>query len=91
MPAVEASPTMCHAVQQFIGHVMSLRPRFLVAVKRAHNDAQGVDTESGLSREEAGLEDDQDSVKGMARLFLNTTESYAALVAQGREEVRKFA
>jgi hypothetical protein len=76
-------------MQQVMGCMSTLHKRFQVAARRAHNDAQGLDLDASLPPAEAATPCDDDStVKGMVRLFLDATEAYATLIAQGSEQVR---
>ena len=71
---------------------MSLRPRFHVALQRALNDSNGRDTDEGLSQEAKAMDhDDDDTVRCMVRLFLDITDAYQILVAQGSAEVRSYS
>jgi hypothetical protein len=77
------------SVQELVSCIMSLRPRFHIALQRALNDANGRDTEEGLSSEAKATDhDDDDTVRCMVRLFLDITDAYQILVAQGSAEVR---
>ena len=85
--AATESSLLCF-LQQLVQCVIALHGRFRVAVKRAHNEAQSRETDAGLSAEEVAVAyEDDASVKGMVRLFLNATEAYASLVATGGEQV----
>jgi hypothetical protein len=77
------------SLQELVSCIMSLRPRFHIALQRALNDASGRDTDEGLSEEAKATEhDDDDTVRCMVRLFLDITDAYQILVAQGSAEVR---
>lgn len=77
------------ALQQLVGSVVALRPRFQAAVARARNEAQGRDSDTGLPDQQAALEhEDHEHVRCMVRLFLNVSEAFAKLVASGTRQVR---
>lgn len=76
------------ALQDLVTCIMSLRPRFHVALLRALNDSNGRDADEGLGDEAKAMPyDDDDSVRCMVRLFLDITDAYQVLVAQGSVEV----
>ena len=67
-----------------------LHKRFSIASRRAQNEAKEQDSDAGLSAQEAATpHDDDNAVKGMVRLFLDSTEVYASLIVQGGEQVRR--
>ena len=80
------------ALQELVACVLSLRPRFLVALKRAQNEAQGRGMDDGLAAAEAAAAyDDDDTIKCVVRLFLNASEAFSALIAMGNDQVRRGA
>lgn len=75
-------------MQELVSCIMSLRPRFHVALRRAINESNDRDTDEGLSEEAKAMDhDDDDTVRCMVRLFLDITDAYQILVAQGSAEV----
>ena len=76
-------------LQELVGRIMSLRPRFHVALLRAINEDAGKDPDEGLSPEAKQTpHDDEETVRCMVRLFLDIADAYQVLIAQGSEEVR---
>ena len=61
--------------------VLALRPRFAAAAARRAAEAAGQDYEA------SEFDDDEDAAKGMARLFVEVGECYAALIASGAEYI----
>lgn len=59
--------------------VMALRPRFSIAAQKARAE-KGQGQYTGNAQD---VEDDEESVKGMARLFAELGEAYTALIATG--------
>jgi hypothetical protein len=96
-------PSTCLLVmQELINCVLSLRPRYLLALKRASNESQGRSLDHGIPPEEcisafngsqvavqdrAELYDDEDTVKCIVRLFLNACEAFSALIAACNDQV----
>lgn len=74
----EADPKMLPLVQLVVPAVMGLLPRFQAARKQAVEDAQERPTDAPL--------DDDEAVKGMARLFAELGESFTGLIATGTED-----
>ena len=58
---------------------MALRPRFSAAAQKAQTEKE----QQQYSGDVGGVEDDEESVKGMARLFAELGEAYTALIATG--------
>ncbi|KAH9299652.1 hypothetical protein KI387_031334, partial [Taxus chinensis] len=63
-------------IQVLVTHVMGLRPRFAASLKSAQ-------AESGL--DQTNMEDEE-TVKGMARLFAEMGDAYAEMIATGSQE-----
>lgn len=58
---------------------MALRPRFSAAAQKAQAEKE----QQQYNGDAGGVEDDEESVKGMARLFAELGEAYTALIATG--------
>lgn len=93
-PAAERGASDAHhhrALQDVVTRILALRPRFQLALSRAQNEAAGRDAEAGLAPAARDApHDDDDAVRAMVRLFLDTTEAFQSLVATGRADVRLF-
>jgi len=76
-------PSMMPLIQVVVPAVMGLRPRFSVASRRlqAEHDGKEQDTSDEF-------DDDEDTAKGMARLFAEVGEAYIMLVASAVPETR---
>ena len=61
--------------------VLALRPRFRAALQRAQAEAQNLDAPQIAPGD---FEDDDETVKGMARIFAELAEAYTPLIAIGR-------
>eukprot|EP00850_Spirogloea_muscicola_P000526 SM000002S05606 [mRNA] locus=s2:1152982:1161233:- [translate_table: standard] len=72
-------------IQILVPRVMALRPRFNKALKAAQEEKQGRSGVGDTSLDGGGDEDD-DTVKGMARLFAEMGEAYVDLIASGSSE-----
>lgn len=66
----------------FLAQVISLTPRFARSAQLARVEAQGQST-AGLPG--ADEEDDEDTMKGMARLFAEVGEAFTSMIAQGEK------
>lgn len=58
---------------------MALRPRFSIAAQKAQAEKE----QRQYNGNAHDIEDDEESVKGMARLFAELGEAYTALIATG--------
>jgi hypothetical protein len=61
--------------------VLALHPRFVVVMQRAVAIANGTDEQE---TEAAVLDDDEDTAKGLARLFAELGEAYTPLIVRGK-------
>ena len=68
--------------------VINLTPRFARSVHIARLEAQG---QSVAGVPGADEEDDEDTMKGMARLFAEIGEAYTTMIAQGKCVGRRAA
>jgi hypothetical protein len=88
-------------VQELIACVLSLRPRYLLALKRATNESQGRGVDDGIPPEECisafngsqisveertAVYDDDDTVKCIVRLFLSACEAFSTLIASCNDQ-----
>ncbi len=77
---------MMPMIQKLVSAVMSLRPRFAVAARRFAAEQGGGSAEDvGGARDD--FDDDEDTSKGMARLFCEVADAYMALIATAVKEV----
>lgn len=61
---------------------MALLPRFLVASQRARAELENKDPPPGVT---GAFDDDDETAKGMARLFAEVGEAYVAIIAEGKK------
>ena len=61
--------------------MIGLTPRFARSCQIAQAEAQGLDTDTIPGGDE---EDDEDTMKGMARLFAEIGEAFTSMIALGR-------
>ncbi|KAK9830032.1 hypothetical protein WJX72_009312 [[Myrmecia] bisecta] len=73
-------------VEVLVPRVLALRPRFAVAAQRAQAIKDGKDEDAV---EHGNFDDDDDTAKGMARVFAEVGEAYTALIATGSMEALK--
>ncbi|GAX77385.1 hypothetical protein CEUSTIGMA_g4831.t1 [Chlamydomonas eustigma] len=76
---------MMPLIQQLVPAVMQLRPRFAVASRRFAEEAGLQAAAANNVRDE--FDDDEDTAKGMARLFAEVGEAYIFLIATAVKEV----
>eukprot|EP00879_Flechtneria_rotunda_P018208 GHRR01019098.1.p2 GENE.GHRR01019098.1~~GHRR01019098.1.p2 ORF type:complete len:293 (+),score=112.18 GHRR01019098.1:708-1586(+) len=79
------NPAMTDLAQHLVVKVMALRPRFSVALRKAIAEHEGRD--GGGDDVDDEFDDDEETVKGMARLFCEMAEAYIQLVLAATPEV----
>eukprot|EP00878_Enallax_costatus_P020398 GHUV01021558.1.p1 GENE.GHUV01021558.1~~GHUV01021558.1.p1 ORF type:complete len:515 (+),score=87.61 GHUV01021558.1:142-1545(+) len=77
---------MTSLAQHLVMKVMALRPRFSLALRKAIAESEGRDGghEPDVDDE---FDDDEEAVKGMARLFCEVAEAYIQLVLSAQPDV----
>lgn len=74
-----------------VQRVMDLVPRFALCRERAQAEAEGRDPdELGGGEDAAGLDDDEETVKSIARLFVEVAEAFNGMIAAGTPEVMRL-
>lgn len=79
-PQPPPQPRMMPLVNDLVPAIMALRPRFAVCARRAAG-------EKASPRALHGYDDDEETARGMARLFAEVGEAYVGLIATGEDSV----